>query len=253
MKTEILENIGFTKGEIKVYLALLELGNVSSGAIINKSSVSRSKVYEIIEKLKAKGLISESIKENVRYFQASSPERILDYIKIKERLLEEKEQEFKLLLPEISEKYKLSGEKQEVKVYTGIEGIKTFYNELLEQLQKGDEYLALTFSEDSLNNENILWIFNNFHLKRGEKGIPARIIYNIKDKITQEKLVFKNTKLWKRRITDQEIPTGIAITQDIVATVNWGKTPRAFVIICKDNADRYRYFFNALWEKGRDF
>ena len=61
MDTKILENIGFTKGEIRVYLAMLDLGNTTTGPIILKSKVARSKVYEILERLKEKGLISEVI------------------------------------------------------------------------------------------------------------------------------------------------------------------------------------------------
>ena len=33
MDTKLLENLGFTKNEIKVYLALLELGTTSAGKI----------------------------------------------------------------------------------------------------------------------------------------------------------------------------------------------------------------------------
>ncbi len=38
--------------------------------------------------------------------------------------------------------YSLNLEKQEARVYTGIEGLKTIYNEILEELKNGEEYLA---------------------------------------------------------------------------------------------------------------
>ena len=56
MNLKILEEIGLTKGEIKVYLTLLKIGNTTSGRIINESGVSRSKVYDVLERLKQKGL-----------------------------------------------------------------------------------------------------------------------------------------------------------------------------------------------------
>ena len=48
VKTELLEEIGLTKSEIKVYLALLELGSATSGPIVDKSGASSSKIYEIL-------------------------------------------------------------------------------------------------------------------------------------------------------------------------------------------------------------
>jgi len=42
---QILEKIGLTKNEVKIYLKLLELGLTTSGAIIKKTGIHNSKVY----------------------------------------------------------------------------------------------------------------------------------------------------------------------------------------------------------------
>ena len=94
MNTQILEKIGFTKGEIKVYFSLLKLGNTSSGPIIKDSGIAGSKVYEILNKLKNKGLVSETIREKTKHFQASAPSRVLDYINSKEREIIWEKKEF---------------------------------------------------------------------------------------------------------------------------------------------------------------
>jgi len=60
--------------------------------------------------------------------------------------------------------------------------------------------------------------------------------------------VFQNIN-FDRKVT---LPTGIIICRDIVATFNWGKIPRVFVIICKENAEHYRKFFYELWNKSSD-
>ncbi len=248
MDTKILENIGFTRGEIKVYMSLLGLGNTTSGPIIIKSCVARSKVYEILERLKEKGLVSETIKENTKYFQAASPERIVDYIEEKENSIKLQKEDFKLIIPELIQKQKYAEEKQEVKVYTGFEGIKTFYDEILKQLNKGDEYLAMTFSDISLENKSIVLMFQKFHQKRAEKHAKAKILCNIKDKKIQQKMNYSNTRFYEFRTTKQILPTGIAIIKDMVATFNWGKKPRVFVIICRENAEQYRKFFYSSWK-----
>ena len=58
MTVEKLQGIGLTDGESKVYVALLQLQTATKSAIVKESSVSSSKVYEILDRLLAKGLVS---------------------------------------------------------------------------------------------------------------------------------------------------------------------------------------------------
>ena len=63
-----LMGIGLTQREVKVYLALLKLGESTTGKIIQESGISSGKIYEILEKLIGKGLASYTIKEKTKYF-----------------------------------------------------------------------------------------------------------------------------------------------------------------------------------------
>ena len=65
-----LKKLGLTDYESKTYLALLEIGEGTSGDIIKKAEIHTGKIYEILESLKNKGLISEVIKNNI-FFSAS--------------------------------------------------------------------------------------------------------------------------------------------------------------------------------------
>ena len=80
MDTKPLEEIGLTKSEIKVYLALLKLGQTTAGPIVDEAKVTRSKIYDILERLKNKGLVSHIIKESTKYFSATSPTNIIEYL-----------------------------------------------------------------------------------------------------------------------------------------------------------------------------
>ena len=66
MNESLLEKIGLTKSEIKVYLALLELGCSATGKIVEKSKASSSKIYEILDRLMQKGLVSFIIKSGIK-------------------------------------------------------------------------------------------------------------------------------------------------------------------------------------------
>jgi len=104
MEIKALEEIGLTKGEIKVYLALLKTGQSSSGAIAKEAQVSRSKLYSILDKLSKKGLIGHILKGKVMYFEAMEPRRIINYIDDKNKQLEEKKKIIESMLPELEKK-----------------------------------------------------------------------------------------------------------------------------------------------------
>ncbi len=58
METAILEDIGLTSSEIKIYLALLELGIGTAGPIMRKTGLQNSVVHATLPKLVEKGFIS---------------------------------------------------------------------------------------------------------------------------------------------------------------------------------------------------
>ena len=95
MDLSFLKEIGLTEGEIKVYLALLELGASTTGPIIEKANISRSIIYQILDKLIEKGLVSFITKEKTKYFQATQPKHFLDIIEKEKENLTTKEEYIK--------------------------------------------------------------------------------------------------------------------------------------------------------------
>src|SRR3989338_7912448 len=91
-----LKKIGLTEGELKLYDALLELGESTRTELAKKSGISPSKIYDVANRLLEKGIISSVKKNNVIHFSASDPERIKDFIESKEKeISEEKEKKKK--------------------------------------------------------------------------------------------------------------------------------------------------------------
>ncbi len=174
VKTELLEEIGLTKSEIKVYLALLELGSASSGPIVDKSGASSSKIYEILEKLIQKGLVSYIVKSGVKYFEATDPRRILDYLADKKSQLEQTTSEIKNLLPELELRQKLSQYRSEATIFKGFRGIQSAYEDILHSLKRGQEYYVMGASTPI--EPYFSWI-GHFHRRRSKLGIKVKILY----------------------------------------------------------------------------
>ena len=137
MELVLLKKIGLTEGEIRVYSALLFLGNSTTGQIMKKSEISSSKIYLILDKLISKGLVSYIVRNNVKNFQVTNPETILEYLEREKGALEETRKEIVKLIPEIKKKMQNSTE-ESAQVYKGIKGIRVAYFNILNSLRKGD-------------------------------------------------------------------------------------------------------------------
>ena len=101
MNLEIIEKIGLSKAEIKVYIALLELGSVPSGKIVKETNFRKSTVYESIRRLQSKGLVYYIIKKGMKHFEAAPPDKIIDFVGEQQRELKETEAEARKLVTEL--------------------------------------------------------------------------------------------------------------------------------------------------------
>jgi len=247
MDTKILEQI-MSKNEAKVYFALLEIGQSSATPIVRKSLIPNSKIYPVLEKLIRKGLVSYVIKNNVRYFQASDPKNLIEYLNNKEREIIQQKNKIEKIIPRFEAMRGMSKEKQEASVYETVKGVKTAFNNILNTLGKDDEYMVFTLGHE-LEEKQLKRFFKIYHKKRIAKKIKVRLIANSKiKKVFSKYHVYGGMKV---RYNDMELPTGIFIYGDKVMTIVWGEKPTVFVITSKNNADRYRKFFEEMWKASK--
>lgn len=242
---EILEQIGLTNSESKVYMALIELGLSTTGKIIEKSNIASSKIYEILEKLMQKGLVSSIVKEGVKHFEATSPRRILDYINEKEEEIEKQKIAIEKLIPELELKQQMITEKSEVTVYKGIKGVETAFYESLKYMKKGE---TLEVIGVGLIDEHKKRIFSRFNKLRAEKGVNMKIVFNEQSK--NERIEeFKEMDLVEYRFTQEMTPAAIDIFKDRVLMFPQSKEPIAIVMENKEIAESFRVQFKKLWDQ----
>ena len=246
---ETLNQLGLNNSEIKVYFALLELESSTVGRIIGKAKVQDSKIYSILEKLIEKGLASFVIKNNVKHFQASDPKNLLKLIDEKKRAIDEQRKELEEnVIPQIEEKRKAREEKQEARVYEGLEGLKSAFNYILDTLSKGEEYYAFLLGEE-LGDGRVIRFFNNYHNKRVQKQIRVKFISTPKNKKIVENNY--NYKFIETRYSDRKFPIGTIIFMGHILTIIWGEKPTAFIIKSKRNYEYYRQFFEEIWKLAK--
>src|SRR3989344_4341298 len=177
MNIEILQRIGLTAGESKVYLALLKLGQTTTGPIVKKSGVTTSKSYKILARLEEKGLASHIYKNKVKYFKSAPPEKIRDIIKKKQTELEETKKEVEKIITELNDYQKQSEELQEAEIFFGIEGLDTVFGEQLRNLEKREESFVIGIAQGKEYPEDVGIFFEKLQHQRDKKQVITNLLY----------------------------------------------------------------------------
>ena len=238
---ELLAEIGLTERESKVYLALLELGSTTTGPLVKKSKVPNSKIYEILESLNNKGLVSYIIKGKTKYFQAANPRKILT-------LFKEKERELERLLPELEAKQLLAKEKQFVEIYEGKKSIFALFHDLIEDAKKNELYYSFSLSKEH-KDKQIEIFYESFGEKREKKGLIVKILANKKTEEIFKKAYPNSLYILKKivRYTDFDFPQGITIFRSSILILDW-ENLTAILIQSRKIAEEYKRFFEHLWK-----
>jgi sugar-specific transcriptional regulator TrmB len=245
MNTKLLEEIGLTQGETKVYLSLIKLGETKTGALAKQASVSSSKVYKILDRLITKGLVGHVTKGKIKYFSAMEPKRVLDYIDEKEKELQEKKELVKKMLPELELEQKMSGKKTEATIYEGFKAISNFYLNILDELKKGDEYYVIGAAYGP-NDSTTRPFFQKYHTLRAKKGIKVNMLANHE---TRDNLVSATRTHSEVRL----LPNYFVNNMTIVFYKNKAflfiltKDPVGFLIKNEEVVKSFKTYFNILW------
>ncbi len=93
--TTKLQQIGLTKREAEVYLALLQRKEFTAPELTKITTVTRTKIYEILQSLVHKGIVSESSRNGNKMYRSIDPKIALKNIIINyEETVEQKKLEF---------------------------------------------------------------------------------------------------------------------------------------------------------------
>lgn len=234
---QILTNLGLNKKEATVYLACIETGTAPVSQIAQAGKINRVTAYDILEKLKQKGLVSYFTKKKIRYFTGVSPEIMLTEY-------EKRTADLKSILPKLKS---LTGETSHprVKYFEGLEGIKTIYSD------------TLTSKTEILNYSNSAEIRKvwpdydkDYVEKRSEKGIFLRGICP-KDRAgeivqSQDKKYFRELRLLPAN--QFNFTNEINIYDNKVSIISFKNELIGMIIESNEIANSQRAIFNMCWQ-----
>jgi len=239
MYEEILMDIGFTKNEAKTYIALLNLGLATATKISKNSGLHRANVYDSLKKLSEKGFVTHIQKENTSYYSATNPQSLL-------RIIKEKENNLKTILPQLMLTKKLAGSTGEAHIF---ESVTSFMNLLHNLLDYKEEILV--YGIPKLAPGRIKTKIPHFHKKRISLDIDMKHIYNHNAKERIEILNnMKNTfAKYLPKSFDSQVSTTIC-GEEVILTL-WHENLINIQIKNKSVANSYKKYFELLWNAAK--
>lgn len=241
MDHSILEDLGLTEAEIKVYVSLLELGTSTAGPILEKSRLQNSVVHRALHTLIDKGLINYILEGKRKIYQATDPEHFYSYI-------EEKKKRFTELLPELKAKQQLSKQTEAATVYKGIRGVTEVYTIMVNT--EGKEYNTFGGGIECANRMGGAW-WMRIHRKRIENKLPSRQVFDESVRpLGGDILELPKTNV---RFLSKEFGSfqETVIVGDTVAITVFTENPYSILIKDPSVAESYRKHFEVLWEQAK--
>lgn len=162
---KILENLGLSDNEARVYLASLSLGSTTIMKIAQTAEIKRTTVYSVIDSLKQMGLMKIEVKGFKQLYLAESPDRL-------DSIISSHREALKGSLPEFMAIYNLKGGESFIKYYEGIEACKTVYENIIKEAKHGDFLLVVSDQETWYNQDPEY--FRSFLERRSKVGLVVR-------------------------------------------------------------------------------
>lgn len=243
MNYQLFYSLGLTQNETKVYLALLDLGTAQAGRITEKSGVHRRNVYDAIDRLMEKGLISFVTMNNKKLFSPVNPKRFLELIDEKKFEFDNIKSNFQQIMPQLELRATLQ-ERHDVRFFKGAEGLKTVFEDII---RTGKDYIG--YGPGHQLEKILKHYFKHFLNKRIKSKIKIRLIYEEGSR----KLVKKNP-LSELRYIPQEFSSHAALRiygDKIALLLMEEEAPLAIVIKNKAIADGYRKYFEVMWKAAK--
>jgi len=240
MVIETLRKIGLSEGEIKIYSALLDLGSSPVSRIHERTGIERRNIYDIINKLIRRGLVTYTLENKRKSFQLAHPKNIVGYLEQKKHDLATIESELQKEIPDLVKKFEFTKSAINSETFRGVEGIKAVW-------------------EDMLTYKEIRWIGSGRYIPMQHPSFFAS--WNrrrIKSKIRMFNIFRYELRNELKKLFELEYgrylpkewsgnPVVIGIYGNKVVNFLLGKEFFAFVIESEEITANYKKYFEFIW------
>lgn len=238
-----LGQIGLGDKEARVYVALLELGEVGSTKIIRGTNLHRQFVYQALARLEDKNLVRHNLVKGRKRFVAQNPKILL-------QLLDEKKQIADKVVGKLESDILIT-EKHNINVFKGTDAFISNEFNLLSECPDGSEILVIGGSGDKYM-ETMGKYFEEYEFQRKKKDITVKYIGSSEEIDLLKKVSGERFKFIYKILPG--VFTGVLNTTIYPHSYNQYlfKHPATSIIVRDmDIVKSYTDFYNTLWKMGK--
>jgi len=248
MKKEDFKFLGFPDKEIDIYLALMELGSAKPAQIAKKTEINRTTVYDLLESLLKKGLVSKYKKGSFIYYNALDPERLIPYLEREKeeqiKKIEKQQEKAESLIPQLISIQDITSEKPKVQFFEGEKGMREAYEDTLTSRETILAYANVQTMHEGLPN-----FFPTYYKRRAKKKIFIKAVLP-KNELSVERAKHDQKEMRETRFLPDKQETfspEINLYNNKMLVASW-KEKMAVIIESKELVDLQKLIFNIVWK-----
>ena len=231
MYEEMLQKLGLTNVEAKIYSDLLDIGSSTASEISKRIKVHRRNVYDAMERLLEKGLVGCMMRNNKKCYLAVNPTRLTE-------IVAEEKATLVGVMDNLKKKYGEKKESVKVSFFQDKIGLR---QALDDQINEGKEVLVIG---GSVKAPEILGHYiERYDNLRKEKGMKVRVLVAHK----YPKKILTEVRQLPKKVSS---PAATNIYGDKIALIVWSENPFVILIESREIAESYRKNFERLWENA---
>ena len=119
MHTDVLQQLGLSLNEAKIYLSLITYGGSGVSTIALRAQIHRRNAYDAVHRLHEKGLVFEVHSSAETIYEAVDPGKLLELVRERERSLA-------FAMPKLQKLYHTNRAPELAYIYKGVEGVKNY-------------------------------------------------------------------------------------------------------------------------------
>lgn len=245
---EVVKNSGLDESEARVYLAALAIGRDTIHQLAKQANLNRTSSYGVIDRLKAKGLVSVVKKGEVSLVSAVAPDKLLQVQKDNYQNLERH-------LADLNYLFTIAKKDPGVKFYEGSDGLKT----VLEMIVAEAKEVAIFGDGEAFKKAVPGWSESYSH-KRIKSSINSRLLLKGDSQAIDAAKKVRTSKDAKSRLTQiRVLPEGYGMVggfdvfNDKVVLYSFDENCVAVVIESQIISAMMLAVFNILWNLAENY
>ena len=231
---EIQEISSLSQNESRIYLAILDIKTATVKDIAKKIGLHRTYIYDILEKLKERGLVTFYREGKVQHFKCSDPDNLYNY-------LDQTRTELDHIVPELKKRYRQSLTPIEIDVFKGKSGLISAYKDILKE-RKPVKGLGISRKM----NEYLPIFREQFFRQIKAKHLKFELIYTRKLAPLSAPFVSKYLE------QEFDSPIEVLLYGEKTLQIIWEPEMRAILIRSKNFTETYEKHFNVLWKQAKN-